>query len=323
MIVAVNRLPRPPYDLDLEPAVNAAAACNGPQRTHVEVIRSEALHRVHADTQLVRNSQHVTVEDTTIDGPNGDLTLSIVRPKKSRASNRPAILFIHGGALIRCNRFSGLDSSIEWARTLDAVTVSVEYGLAPENKGKRPASDCFAALQWLALNAESLGAAPDRLMVYGISAGGGLAAATALLARDNGGPALRGLFLECPMLDDRNQTVSCQQFATGPMYNSTFNRFAWSCLLGERAGSDDVSYYEAPGRADDLSGLPPTFLDVASADPFRDEVVGFASKLWEGGVATELHVWPGGPHGYDRIAPNAAISVLARKARLAWMARVL
>ncbi|KXJ88299.1 Alpha/Beta hydrolase protein [Microdochium bolleyi] len=322
MLVAIDRHPRPPYDLELLPAINAAA-CNGPQRTHVEVIRSEALHRVHADTHFVRNSPHITVEDTVIAGPRGNLTATVIRPNRPRTSDRPGILFVHGGAMIRCNRFSGLDSSIEWARSLDAVTVSVEYGLAPENQGQDPVNDCFAGLQWLADNAKSLGVDPDRLMVYGISAGGGLAAATALLARDKGGPALRGLFLECPMLDDRNQTVSCQQFANGPMYNSTFNKFAWSCLLGERAGGDNVSYYEAPARADDLSGLPPTFLDVASADPFRDEVVAFASKLWEGGVATELHVWPGGPHGYDRIAPNAAISVLARKARLAWMARVL
>ncbi|KAH7031660.1 Alpha/Beta hydrolase protein [Microdochium trichocladiopsis] len=287
------------------------------------VIRSEALHRVHTDTLLVRNSPNIAVEDKVIPGPRGDLPITIIRPLTTQSSGRPGILFIHGGAVIRCNRYSGLDSSIEWARQFDAITVSVEYGLAPENPGKGPVTDCFAALRWFAENAESLGVDPGRLMIYGISAGGGLAAATALMSRDQDGPALRALFLECPMLDDRNQTVSCQQFATGPMYNSTFNKFAWSCLLGDRAGSDDVSYYEAPGRAEDLAGLPPTFVDVASADPFRDEVVGFASKLWKGGVAAELHVWPGGPHGYDRIVPNAAISVLARRARWAWIARTL
>lgn len=322
MITTIDRFPRPPYDHEIQPAVKAAA-CNGPPRTHIDVIRSEALHRVHSDTQLVRNDPNVSVEDKVILGTRGNLDITIVRPATTRSTNRPGILFIHGGALIRCNRYAGLDSSIDWACHFDAVTVSVEYGLAPEIQGKGPVTDCFTALQWLAENADSLGVDPDRLMVYGISAGGGLAAATALLSRDQGGPPLCGLFLECPMLDDRNETVSCQQYATGPMYNSTFNKFAWSCLLGERAGGDNVSYYEAPARAEDLAGLPPTFLDVASADPFRDEVVGFASKLWAGGIATELHVWPGGPHGYDRIAPSAAISVLARKARLSWMGRIL
>jgi acetyl esterase/lipase len=101
------------------------------------------------------------------------------------------------------------------------------------------------------------------------------------------------------------------------------NEVGWTALLGSQKGTPDVSPYAAPARATDLSGLPPTFLDVGSAETFRDEVVDFASKIWKSGGQAELHVWPGGFHGYELLAPGASISRDTRIAREAWLRRLL
>lgn len=373
MAPAVDRHPRPPYDPEIEPLVRAAAEEQQQQQQQeyssseetldLKRLRDEALKRESPRTEALLKDKRVTCEDLIIPGPGGgkNLTLTVVRPAAAVAEDkhrgRPCIFYIHGGAMVRSNRYAGLDTSVVWAAELGATTISVEYGLAPENPGTGPAEDCYAALRWVSRNPLSLGIDARRILLYGVSAGGGLAAAVALMVRDrdidrnrvgrekekeNNGlldddnnNRLCGLFLKAPMLDDRNSSVSAQQYATGPMYNSTINRMAWRCLLGERAGKDGedvtggngkggaVSPYEAPGRATDLAGLPPTYIDCGTADPFRDDAVAFASKLWAGGVAAEFHAWPGGPHAFDRIAPEAAVSVLAKSTRLAWIRRIL
>ncbi|KAI2628435.1 alpha/beta hydrolase fold-3 domain-containing protein [Xylaria nigripes] len=313
---------RPPYDAAIESVLKALG--RGPERYEVDGVRKVSACRTRPLTDALLADKSVCIEDRCISGPRGSLSISIVRPMTESHVERlrPGIVYIHGGALISCDRFAGLDTSTVWARELDAITISIEYGLAPESTGEQPVNDCYAGLLWIEANLTQLGIDPSRLVLYGTSAGGGLASATAIMARDKGGPKLAGLFLECPMLDDRNETISAQQYTDGPFYNSTMNRFAWSCLLGDRRGTSAVSEYEAPARAADLTGLPPTFLDCASAEPFRDEVVMFATRLWAAGVCAELHIWPGGPHGYDRIAPDAPISKQARGARLAWLQRV-
>ncbi|KAI1660729.1 lipase [Daldinia decipiens] len=314
-----DRLPRPPYDAEIDAIVKALGGT--PERYEVEKLRKDAAARTQPLTNALLTDESVQVDDITIPGPRRDLTVSVVRPAAAAGDQHPCVFYIHGGALVAADRFAGLDTSVVWAREFNAIAISVEYGRAPENTGTQPAEDCYAALLWAGKHLSELGIDPGRLLLYGTSAGGGLAAATALMARDKGGPKLCGLVLECPMLDDRNEKVSSQQFSTGPFYNSTLNRFAWRCLLGERAGGSSVTEYEAPARGQDLSGLPPTYLDCASAEPFRDEIVAFASKLWEGGVQAELHVWPGGPHGYERIVPTAPFAVMARQTRLAWIRR--
>ena len=126
-----------------------------------------------------------------------------------------------------------------------------------------------------------------------------------------------------PMLDDRNDTVSSHQMAGRGVWDRTANDTAWTALLGDRRGGPDVSPYAAPARATDLSGLPPAYLDVGSAETFRDEVVAYASAVWQAGGAAELHVWPGGFHGFDALVPEAALSHAARTARVDWLRRLL
>ena len=160
-------------------------------------------------------------------------------------------------------------------------------------------------------------------MAGGISAGGGLAAATVLLARDRGGPELAGQLLICPMLDDRNNTASAVDLDGHGLWDRTANNVGWTAYLGDRRGTDDVPAYAAAARASDLSGLPPAFLDVGTAETFRDEVVAYASRIWRAGGEAELHVWPGGFHGFDSLAPEAQVSRAARAARLTWLLKRL
>lgn len=155
-----------------------------------------------------------------------------------------------------------------------------------------------------------------------MSAGGGLAAAGALLARDRGGPQLLGQMLICPMLDDRNDSASGFQMEGHGAWDRTANETAWDAYLGELP-RDDVPIYASPGRAADLADLPPAFIDVGSAETFRDEDIAYASRIWAAGGEAELHVWPGGVHGFDALVPEAMISKDAREARARWLERLL
>jgi acetyl esterase/lipase len=125
------------------------------------------------------------------------------------------------------------------------------------------------------------------------------------------------------MLDDRNETASSYQYIGEGSWSRGSNLTGWSCLLGRRRGGADISIYAAPSCANNLSGLPPTFVDVGSAEGFRDEAVNYAILLWKAGVQAELHVWPGGVHGFDLLAPNAALSVIDRDTRSKWVRRTL
>jgi acetyl esterase/lipase len=217
----------------------------------------------------------------------------------------------------------GLADALDWAEEFGLAVVSVGYRLAPETRHPGPVEDCYAGLVWTAEHAGELGIDPDRIVIAGVSAGGGLAAAVSLLARDREGPALLGQMLLCPMLDDRNESVSARQMAGLGVWDRTANETGWTALLGAARGGPDVSPYAAPARARDLSRLPPAFIDVGSAETFRDEDVAYASTIWAGGGRAELHVWPGGFHRFDSLVPDAAISRAAKAARLNWLRRLL
>jgi acetyl esterase/lipase len=204
-----------------------------------------------------------------------------------------------------------------------ATVVSVEYRLAPEHPHPAPVEDCYAGLRWVAGHAAELGVDPGRILIAGGSAGGGLAAAVALMARDRGGPALVGQLLLCPMLDDRDATVSARQYDTPEaIWNRADNVFGWAALLGDARGGPDVSPYAAPARATDLSGLPPAFIDSGSAEVFRDEAVDYASRIWAAGGQAELHVYAGGFHGFG-MAAHTGVARAEQAAMESWLGRML
>ena len=183
----------------------------------------------------------------------------------------------------------------------------VDYRVAPEHPHPTPVEDCYAALEWLVANASTLGVDPARIAVMGDSAGGGLAAWVCLMARDRGGPAIAQQLLIYPMLDDRTATPDPQ---LEPFLTWTYddNITGWGALLGASAGTEAVSPYAAPARAEDLSGLPDTYLDIGDLDIFRTEDVVYATRLADAGVPTELHVHPGCPHAFEALAADAPVS---------------
>ncbi|MEU8611738.1 alpha/beta hydrolase [Actinoplanes sp. NPDC048791] len=253
----------------------------------------------------VPENPNVVKEDRTVPGPVGDpdITVRIYRPRNATGT-LPGIYFIHGGGMILGNIAGEDPTATLLCDEVGAVVVSVEYRLAPENPHPAPAEDCYAGLLWTAAHADELGIDPDRLALYGGSAGGGLVIATALMARDRGGPALRFMMPIYPMVDDRNETASSHEITDIGIWDRAGNIEAWAWYLGGK----EADQYAAPARAEDLTGLPPAFIDVGTVDMFRDEDIAFAQRLMAAGVPTELHVHPGSYHAAETFAADAALS---------------
>jgi acetyl esterase/lipase len=317
--------PPPPFDPELAAALEIVGAQIPPSVTAemLPAMREGTALMAISDEDLRRGGTF-EVQELSVPGPLGapEISLLVCRPAGARAP-LAAIYHTHGGGMILGNNRVGIQDMLDWAQELQLVVVSVEYRLAPDHPHPAPVEDCYAGLTWTADHAAELGIDPERIIIAGSSAGGGLAAAVALLARDHGGPALAGQMLMCPMIDDRNDTPSSLQMAGRGVWDRTSNDTGWTALLGAERGGPDVSPYAAPARAGDVSGLPPAFIDVGSAETFRDEDVTYATRIWQAGGRAELHVWPGGFHGFDLMAPQAAISQDAKAARVRWLRRLL
>jgi acetyl esterase/lipase len=241
----------------------------------------------------------------------------VYRPARAPAEARlGAVLHVHGGGfIVGTPEWSDLRNRYT-AGDIGCVVVSVDYRLAPETPFPGPIEDCYTALLWLHANADLLGVDERRIAVRGESAGGGLAAALALMARDRKQVALAFQLLTYPMLDDRTGSTADENANahTGEfVWTRGSNRFGWSAMLGREPGGADVSPYCAPARAADLAGLPPTFVQVGSLDLFLDEDVEYAHRLLRAGVNTELHVYPGVFHGFDMV-PGRVEAAFARDA---------
>ncbi|WP_028922567.1 alpha/beta hydrolase [Pseudonocardia acaciae] len=311
------------FDPELAGALRELLATREPRALTAEIL-AEARHTV-ADANLTCaeaiGGRAITWEDRVIPG-SPDLTVTILRPRHPRPG-APGFYNIHGGGMVLDNRFSDLPRMVGQIEEFGFVGVTVEYRLAPEHPHPAPVEDCYAGLVWMAEHADELGFDPDKLIIGGGSAGGGLSAGVALLARDRGGPALAGQMLLCPMIDDRNGSPSALRHADAPMWSRASNEFGWRSLLGDDHGGSGVSEYAAPARATDLSGLPPAFVEVGESEVFLDENVEYCTRLWRAGVPTELHVWAGAYHGFDRIAPDSDATTTALAARSSWFRRTL
>lgn len=314
-------MPRPPFDPELAAMLGAAGAQIPTTMTAdmIPMMRRETPVDLDDDSLAAAGA---TRRDITIRGfEGGDIGVSVIA-RADHATPGPGILHTHGGGMVAGNRLTGMRALLPWIVAHDIVAVTVDYRLAPEFPDPYPVEDCYAALVWTAANATAFGIDAGRLMIAGMSAGGGLAAGTALLARDRSGPRLTGQMLMCPMLDDRDRTISSAQFDGIGLWDRASNVMGWTALLGDRRGTDNVSIYAAPARATDLTDLPPAFIDCGSAEVFRDEDVAYATALWQAGVQAELHVWPGGFHGFDMFA-QATLAAPAIAARASWIARHL
>jgi acetyl esterase/lipase len=304
---------------DIDPGLRSGARLgrfiSGPNRSE------EALRRKPALAVLMRHlpgPRSLRSEERWIDRPDGSrLRVKLYRARDGRPAG-PGILWLHGGGYVLGSPEQDGSTYRRLIEATGAVVVAPDCRLAPEAPYPAALDDCYATLLWLRDNAVSLGVRDDQLAVAGNSAGGGLTAALTLLARDRGEVAIAFQMPLYPMIDDRCSSESARD-NDAPVWDSVTNRNAWKVYLGELSGTDRVPPYAAPSRATDLHGLPPAFTYVGDIEPFRDEVVEYVERLRAAGVPVTFEVLPGCYHGFDVVAPGAAVSRRALDAQAAWL----
>ncbi len=248
-------------------------------------------------------------------GRDGAPEVPVVVYRPEGRKQRAAILHIHGGGMVLGSALSMRHGPANAAASHDCVVVSVDYRLAPETPFPGPQEDCYTALGWLFANADMLGIDTKRVAIMGESAGGGLAAALALMVRDRGDYALCAQILTYPMLDARTGGPDClyRNPVTGEfVWTADKNQFGWSCLRGDYGCDDDRLGWFSPALAKDVSGLPPAWIGTGSLDLFFDENLDFARRLCAAGVNVDVNVWPGAFHGFNMFIHTAIAQKAAR-----------
>lgn len=285
--------------IDLFPRVDLDSA-------PIAAIRAKA-----AETYAILPPPVIIPDEHIIPSKHGgpDIFVYLFRPEAVRPDGG-AILHIHGGGMVMGSVKLMQAGPAALAAAAGVPVASVEYRLAPEHPFPAPQEDCHSALIWLAAQADSLGFDPGRIVVAGESAGGGLAAALAIMARDLGGPAIAGQLLTYPMLDHRTGGDACpyRNPVTGEfIWTRASNRFGWRALQGDYAIDDARRGWFSPSLAEDLSDLPPAYIATGSLDLFFDENLDYARRLVAAGVAVDLHSYAGAIHAFNAI-PDAALS---------------
>jgi acetyl esterase/lipase len=305
-------------DPELLPALEALQPRTDPVADPVRA-RAELLEKLGSG-----GPEHPAVErrDETIAGPDGgELRVRLYLPRERGDDPLPGLTWIHGGGFVMGTVEMDDPLCDSFVARFGCVVCSVDYRLAPEHPYPAGVEDCHAGHVWFAGRAATLGVDRRRVGIGGISAGGGLTAATTLLARDRGQAPVAFSLALCAQIDDRHVTRSSQSVHDLRVWNTETSKTAWAAYL--RDVGDDVPPYAAPARATDLAGLPATFLLVGDLDPFCDENVEYARRLIEAGVPTELHVYPGAYHGFEVLAPAARVSQAALAARESALQRFL
>jgi acetyl esterase/lipase len=251
----------------------------------------------------------VLVADHGVVAPDGRPGPRVrVYSPRALAAPVPCLYWVHGGGFVIGDLEQDDPLLADLVGRVGCVAASVDWRRAPEHPFPAAPEDAYDGLVWVATHTAQLLVDPARIVIGGASAGGGLAAALAHMARDRGGPSITHQILVYPMLDDREITASSRSAVHPRLWNVERNRIAWRHYLGELSGSDEVPPYAAPARATDLARLPPTWLAAGELDLFADENIAYAQALMAAGVSTELHVYAGAYHGFDLLAPTAAIS---------------
>ncbi|NUU19958.1 MAG: alpha/beta hydrolase [Streptomycetaceae bacterium] len=263
-----------------------------PRNDMIDPVRTRQEFAERAAARPAPDTADLEIEDRLVPA-DPHVPVRIYRPRQARG----AIVWLRGGGFV----FGDLDTEHPWATRIaegsGAVVISVDYRRSPENRFPAALDDAYAALTWASEHAAELGIDPERIAVGGHSAGAGLAASLALLARDRQGPPICFQLLNEPGLDDRQQTWSQRNFTDTPWHDRGTLTAAW----GHYLGSQPATPYAAPARAEDLSGLPPAYIAAAEFDPLRDEDIEYALRLLRAGVSVELHQWPGTFHGSQAI----------------------
>jgi acetyl esterase/lipase len=277
--------------------------------TDIATARTTMMDMLAAAQAGARHRQDVVYADHLVPGLNG---APQVRVRLYRSAGHPGpvpcLYWIHGGGHV-LGQIEQDDLMMEHiVEAVGCAAVSVEWRRPPEHPFPAPMDDCYAGLTWAYTNAAELGLDPERIAIGGASSGGGSAAGLALLARDRGEVPVCFQLLVYPMLDDRNVTPASQAVTEPKVWNRQSNLIGWRSYVGDAVGTDQVSPYAAPTRAANLAGLPPAYLPVGDLDLFIDEDIEYAQRLQQADVPTELHVYPGGIHGFDLLAPASGLA---------------
>jgi acetyl esterase/lipase len=307
-----------PIRAPLDPEIAAALVAASGARAAIASLSQETLGEVRAlmaRASPAPLSGAVRRTDHRVPG-DGNVVVRVYRPIGA-AGSLPCLFWIHGGGFV-LGDFSMADERFDaWCPHFGCVGASVQYRLAPETSFPGPLEDCYRGLLWVYRHADLIGVDASCLGVGGQSAGAGLAAGTALMARDRRDIPIAFQMLLYPMLDDRLQTPSSRW--ADPVWPPAANAFGWASYLGDRMGPDGVNGYAAPARAVNLVGLPPTFIAVGAIDGFSDEDIDYAVRLRHAGVPVDLHVYAGAPHGFDGLAPSSNVARRARMDVEAWL----
>lgn len=252
----------------------------------------------------------VDVRTVILDSREDGSSLRVRRYRPEGAAVQPALVYFHGGGFV----FGAPEDEdlrcIYYAREAACTVLSVDYRLAPEHPYPAGLEDCILAWQSITRQAAALGIDSARMALGGASAGGGLAAATAIALRDLGLPPPLLQLLIYPVLDDRLDTPSMHSCGDTPVWNRKTARKSWAMYLGQ-AGKGTVPDTAAPARVSNLSGLPPAYLATAEHDPLRDEGLAFGLRLLQHGISVELHNYAGTLHGFDVLAAGSKLSQCA------------
>jgi acetyl esterase/lipase len=307
------------YDLDLQQVLRglprSTRDADHPKQRSVREVREEAeaaLAALQAGSPAITDLSTRDAFATSHDGSS----VKVRWYTKQEAEPGSAVVYLHGGGMI-CGDIDLCEWMVtRYVEVTGVPMLAVNYRVAPEHPHPAPVEDCFAGLRWLHAHSTELGVAHDRIAVMGESAGGGLAAAVALLARDRRTPLARQV-LVAPMLDDRTTTPD-PNLVPFALWSYEDNRIGWSALLGTAIDSDEVSPYAAPARAERLDGVAPAYIEVGALDIFRGESMDYARRLGAAGVSVELHVHPGAPHGFEVAAPESGLArrAMADRARV-------
>ncbi|WP_371318220.1 alpha/beta hydrolase [Paenibacillus elgii] len=267
------------------------------------------------------SSKSVQITERYISGGDSkEMLVKIYEPVRREDQKLPAFLWVHGGGYVLGHPSSDDVLCECFVKAANCIVISPDYRLAPEHPFPAAIEDCYAALVWITNRAEEMNIDLSRIAIGGASAGGGLTAALALMARDKGGPAICFQMPLYPMIDDRNVTPSTHEITHPAVWNRANNLAAWKMYLGEHAHRD-ISPYAAPSRAKSLTGLPPVYTCVGQLDPFRDETIDYVARLAQAGVDVEFQLYPGCYHGFEHVVPDAEISQRARNGYLDALAR--
>ncbi len=307
------------YDAELAELLTAAAEIRRATRPAAgdwHARRETGNANLAAVFSALPDTPDVQTHDVQISGYEGAPVAARLY-RRDDSSPGSAILYIHGGGMVvgSMDLYDKVPAS--YVAESGVPMLSVDYRLAPEHQHPVPVEDCFGALTWLHEHAAEYGIDPVRIAVMGDSAGGGLAAGTAILARDRAVPLARQILIY-PMLDDRN-VFPDPELVPFAGWNHEDNLAGWGALLGERRGTGDVHPSAAPARLAEFAGLAPAYIEVGELDIFRDEDVEYAQQLGRAGVSCELHVHTGVPHGFDGVARGSPLGQRSRADRIRFL----